>query len=98
MRPCGPLHVERTGAGPSVLLVHSSGLSGRQWKRLERDLVRRGAAAIVPDLSGHGRSPSWPEPEPFSFHVDVDAIAALIGDEREEVHVVGHSYGGFVAL
>lgn len=92
------LHVERRGAGPAVLLLHSSGISSRQWRRLERDVIALGATAILPDLTGHGRSPPWPEPEPFTFAVEVDRVASIIAAEAAPVHVVGHSYGGFVAI
>jgi pimeloyl-ACP methyl ester carboxylesterase len=53
------LHVDDLGVGDAVRLLHSSGLSGRQWRR------------IVPDLTGHGQSPPWPAPTPFSFRTDV---------------------------
>lgn len=92
------LHVERRGAGAPVLLLHSSGLSSRQWRRLERDVVARGSTAILADLTGHGQSPAWLEPERFSFEVDVDRVAEIVSSERERVHLVGHSYGGLVAL
>jgi pimeloyl-ACP methyl ester carboxylesterase len=82
------------GEGPPVLFLHSSGLAGRQWRRLA-DVVRgAGFRSIVPDLAGHGSSPSWPEPRPFSYRDDVLAIVSLL---REPVHLVGHSYGGLVA-
>ncbi|MFO0615593.1 MAG: alpha/beta fold hydrolase [Polyangiaceae bacterium] len=92
------LHVERKGSGRPAVLLHSSGLAGRQWRRLEREVVELGATAIIPDLTGQGRSPAWPEPEPFSFEVDVDRVASLVAAEPERVHLVGHSYGGLVAL
>jgi pimeloyl-ACP methyl ester carboxylesterase len=54
--------------------------------------------AILPDLSGHGRSPAWPEPTPFTYRVDVVAIAQLLESLPEPAHLVGHSYGGLIAL
>lgn len=91
------LYVEQSGSGGPVVLLHSSGLSGRQWRRLASKLVERGHRAVVPDFTGHGASPAWPEPEPFTFRRDVDQLVALLGQD-EPAHVVGHSYGGFVAL
>ncbi len=94
------LHVEESGSGDPVLLLHSSGMSGRQWKRLVPELVRKGLRAVVPDFTGHGASEPWPEPKPFSFRTDVLRIVALLRqlENGGPAHVVGHSYGGFVAL
>jgi len=91
------LRVESSGAGEPVLLLHSSGLSGRQWRRLTPELVRRGMRAVVPDLTGHGASDAWPEPISFSFRTDVDRVVAILQAD-DAAHVVGHSYGGLVAL
>jgi pimeloyl-ACP methyl ester carboxylesterase len=91
------LHVETAGAGEPVVLLHSSGFSGRQWKRLAGELVTRGYRAVVPDLTGHGQSEAWPEPRPFTFRVDVERVAAIVR-ETGGAHVVAHSYGGLVAL
>lgn len=91
------LHVEDTGAGAPVVLIHSSGLSGRQWRRLASELAATHLRAIVPDLTGHGRSPAWPEPTPFAFTTDVARVAALVRS-LAPVHLIGHSYGGLIAL
>jgi pimeloyl-ACP methyl ester carboxylesterase len=91
------LHVEVIGEGPPVLLVHSSGLSGRQWSRLAGRLSQQGFRVILPDLHGHGASPAWPAPTPLSYREDVVALASILRAEAP-VHVVGHSYGGLIAL
>jgi pimeloyl-ACP methyl ester carboxylesterase len=52
---------------------------------------------IAPDLTGHGRSAPWPEPEPFSFRRDVDAVVELVRSAAP-ADLIGHSYGGLVAL
>lgn len=93
-----PLHVDTTGSGEPAVLLHSSGLSGRQWRRLATAFVERGYRAVVPDLTGHGASKPWPEPRPFSFHDDVEKVRALLLAGGAPAHVVGHSYGAFVGL
>lgn len=92
------LRVEEWGSGSPVVLVHSAGLSGRQWRRLTTRAVACGFRVIVPDLTGHGASAEWPEPRPFSFRTDVDGLIALLEGLGSPAHVVGHSYGGFIAL
>lgn len=99
-RTIDPLRGEEWGQGCPVVFVHSSGLSGRQWRRLANAVVSHGFRAIVPDFTGHGASPEWREPESFSFRTDVERLIALLESmpNGAGAHVVGHSYGGFVAL
>jgi lipase len=53
-------------------------------------------AIVAPDLIGHGRS-SWAAP--WNIDANVGALAALLDAEAgDPVVVVGHSFGGAVAL
>jgi pimeloyl-ACP methyl ester carboxylesterase len=81
----------------TVLLLHSSGFSGRQWKRLAAEIDSRGDRALAPDLAGQGAAEPWPEPRQFSFQTDVARLRPLLRDD-EPAHVVGHSYGGLLAM
>ena len=65
------LYIEETGAGDSVVLLHSHGLSGGQWRKLTPDLVAHGFRGLAVDLTGQGRSEPWPEPTPFSVTIDI---------------------------
>lgn len=85
------------GEGAPVLAIHSSGLSVRQFKRLEAELAPT-HRVILPELFGYGRS-SRPDPsEPFHFVLDLLALERVVDAIGEPVHLVGHSYGGFLAL
>src|SRR3954470_3003033 len=85
------------GQGTPVVLLHSGGLSSPQWGRLS-DRLAAGHRVLMPDFIGYGRSGSWPREEEFHFLLDVLATEALLDSLAEPVHLVGHSYGGFVAL
>jgi len=91
------LSIEETGAGDSVVLLHSHGLSGRQWRKLTPALVAQGFRVLAVDLTGQGRSEPWPEPKPFSFTIDVDRVGEIVRTVQP-AHLVGHSYGAFVGL
>ena len=80
-----------------VLLLHSSGLSSRQWGRLIEILEPR-HRTFAPDLLGSGANPLWPDDQPFDLAMDVDAIERIVDDIGEPIHVVGHSYGGLLAV
>lgn len=84
------------GEGVPVVLLHSGGFSSRQWRRLIA-LLSDSLHVVAPDLLGYGASSPWPAGAPFHFRTDVDAIAALL-DELGPAHLVGHSYGGLLAL
>ncbi|HEV6966211.1 alpha/beta fold hydrolase [Roseateles sp.] len=80
-----------------VVCLHSSASSGRQWRRL----AATGAAWRwhTPDLYGHGQRPDWPELMPNRLEVEAQGVlAGLPLDAGLAFHLVGHSYGGAVAL
>ena len=96
------LFARKQGAGDTVVCLHSSTGSHAQWRDLAEALAAR-CEAITPDLHGHGRSPAWPADAANSLHVDAHAASALLPDADDGfaasgVHLVGHSYGGAVAL
>jgi len=84
-------------AAPAVCL-HSSAASGRQW----RSLAAEGGDAWqwhMPDLYGHGSRPDWPELMPAELGVEANGVlAGLPFGPEPGFHLVGHSYGGAVAL
>jgi pimeloyl-ACP methyl ester carboxylesterase len=79
-----------------VVLLHCSGSSGAQWRSLAAQLGARHRVA-APDLIGYGASAPWRGGE-FSLAQEAAAIRSLLGFLREPAHLVGHSYGGAVAL
>lgn len=97
-----PLFARNQGAGDPVVCLHSSTGSHAQWRTLADALAGR-CATIAPDLHGHGRGPAWPVHAPSTLHVDAHGAsgcwpAADDGSAPRGVHLVGHSYGGAVAL
>lgn len=91
------LHHESLGDGPVVVLLHSGGMSGRQWRRLASRLSSS-HRVVMPDLLGSGDNPLWPEEAPFEYPLDVAAVSELLDSVGAPAHLVGHSYGGLVAL
>ena len=79
-----------------ALLVHSGGLSSRQWRKLGERLAPD-YDVVAPDLIGYGTAGAYPVGEPFELAQDVARLGELIAS-GEPVHVVGHSYGGLLAL
>jgi len=88
---------QRLGAGEPLLLIHGLGGVGRYWEPLLEPLSET-YDVIVVDLPGFGQSPSLP-----GDVVGPDRLAGALGDLLDEldlpdVHVVGHSLGGYVGF
>ena len=84
------------GEGELVLLLHSGGMSSRQWRRLAERLGTS-HRVVSPDFLGSGDNPPWPPEQPFDFHADVSEIRTILDAYGPAAHLVGHSYGGLVA-
>jgi pimeloyl-ACP methyl ester carboxylesterase len=85
------------GSGEPVLLLHSSGSSSAQWRALAERLGER-YRVIAPDLYGYGGTAHWPGRSPFHLECEAEIVLALLELANEPAHLVGHSYGGAVAL
>ena len=91
-------HVQELGAGPPVVMIHGLLLgSMASWYFTAAPALARRHRVRLYDLRGHGRSsiPATGYQLP-SMAADLEALMSHLGMER--VHLVGHSFGGRVAL
>lgn len=92
MRPA--LHVESTGVGPPLVLLHGWAMHSGLWGPVPGHLATRFRVHAV-DLPGHGYS----EPvAPCTLDAVTAAVAAAVEAAGEPLTVVGWSLGGTVAL
>lgn len=90
---------------PTLLLLHSSGATHRQWRPLIAQLGQHWRI-LAPDLFGYREEPppaSTPAAAPVQdrsiVQDEMDLLSALLHQQTTgRVHVIGHSYGGAVAL
>lgn len=85
------------GVGPTVVLAHGSGASHREWAPVIAALHDR-YRVVTPDLLGYGRSEVSPVNARFHPWSDLGALIALALRADGPVQLVGHSYGGALAL
>jgi aminoacrylate hydrolase len=88
------LYYERTGSGPTVVLIPGLGGDGRFWAGVVARLADR-FDLIVVDHRGAGRSAR--PPGPYSIGgIARDVLAVLDAEDCAGAHLVGHSTGGAV--
>ena len=80
----------------TVVLLHSSAGSSRQWSALLERLGPRYDVRAV-DFYGHGDRPAWYGAQPLTLADDAALVEPILR-QAGPVHLVGHSYGGAVAL
>jgi pimeloyl-ACP methyl ester carboxylesterase len=82
---------------PPVLCLHCSGGSGRQWRPLIAPLAGQ-FAFRTPDLLGYASPGSWRAGATVSLDDEAERLSGLLLAADQPVHLLGHSYGGAVAL
>lgn len=96
-RPAVTLYYEEEGSGPPLLLLHGLGESTFTWHEIRPALAAR-HRVIALDLKGFGRSE---KPDDGAYTADDQAALVarfILARGLDELTVVGHSFGGTVAL
>ncbi|GAA4036400.1 alpha/beta fold hydrolase [Sphingomonas rosea] len=89
-------HVQVSGEGPPLLLLHGTGASSHSWRDVAPLLAQR-FQVIVPDLPGHGFTRGRPRLG-LTLAGMAEALAALLKAlNGERSRVVGHSAGAAIA-
>ena len=90
-------HYREAGAGKGVVCLHASASSSAQWRPLMDRLAGR-FHILAADLYGSGQSPAWSGERPLWLADEVALLAPVFAAAGPRFHLVGHSYGGAVAL
>ena len=91
------LFVEEQGQGKPIVLLHGLGASTYAWRKVA-PLLAEDHRVIAIDMKGFGRS-SKPLDERYAARDHARLIAGFMaGRGLEDVTLVGHSFGGTVAL
>ena len=83
-------------AKTTVVALHCSLGSGRQWTKLA-DELGRSHQLIAPDISGYG-SNTCALDLPLTLAEEVKCLSGHLNDVTGPIHLVGHSYGGAIAF
>ncbi|KRF20581.1 3-oxoadipate enol-lactonase [Nocardioides sp. Soil797] len=91
--------VLQEGEGTPVLLLHTAGQHGVQWRHVQSELASLGYRVVVPDLPGHGKSEpavGGPIRDLGDYAAWCEELIDTLGLERP--FVVGCSIGGRITL
>jgi pimeloyl-ACP methyl ester carboxylesterase len=91
------VHVDETGDGEPILYLHSGPGRGGDWRSVVECLGPT-RHHICPDLYDRGRSDRWPDEATYSLDRHVETASDVIDAHGGRAHVVGHSYGGAIAV
>lgn len=84
---------QRTGTGPPLVLVHGALGTSRRWPILPA--LEKAFAVYVIDRRGRGASGDAAN---YAIEREFEDVAAVVDAIGEEVHLLGHSFGGLCAL
>ena len=85
------------GAGPGVVCLHSNASSSGQWRGL-MELLAPKFHVLAADSYGAGKSPPWPAGRQVVLRDEVALLEPVFARAGDPFVLVGHSYGGAIAL
>ncbi len=93
----GSIDFEASGSGPTVVLVPGSCSTGAAWRPVIAAWEGR-FRCVTTSLLGYGGTAERRTDGDVGMAHETDAIDAVIRQAGGDVHLVGHSFGGLVAL
>jgi pimeloyl-ACP methyl ester carboxylesterase len=85
---------QRTGTGPPLILVHGTGGSATRWAPVIPALTEHFSVYAV-DRRGRGESG---DSDVYAIEREYEDIAAVIDAMGAPAYLLGHSFGGIIAL
>jgi len=95
--PRGPVDYEECGTGPTIVLVPGSCSTGAAWRPVIAAWDGR-FRTVTTSLPGYGGTAERRPPGDAAMAHVAKAVEAVVRRAGAPVHLVGHSFGGLVAL
>jgi pimeloyl-ACP methyl ester carboxylesterase len=93
----GAIEYDECGAGPTIVLVPGSCSTGAAWRPVIAAWQNR-FRCVTTSLPGYGRTAERRTAEDMSIARNAETVESVIRKAGGRVHLVGHSFGGLVAL
>jgi pimeloyl-ACP methyl ester carboxylesterase len=95
--PAGRIDYEETGEGPTIVFIPGSCSTGAVWRPVITALDGR-FRCVTTSLLGYGGTAERRTVHDPSVSHEAEIVEAVIRRAASKVHLVGHSFGGLVAL
>lgn len=92
----GRIEYDEYGAGPTIVFVPGSCSTGAAWRPVIASLKE--FRSVTTSLLGYGKTAERRTASDPSIAHEIDAVEAVVRQAGGHVHLVGHSFGGFVSL
>ena len=93
----GNIDYEESGTGPTMVLVPGSCSTGAAWRPVIAAWENR-FRCVTTSLPGYGGTAERRIPGDSSISLEAETLESVIRKAGGRVHLVGHSFGGLVAL
>jgi len=93
----GRIRVYFQGEGTPLVFLHSAACDNRQWRDMSLNWSDH-HQVVMPDLPGCGGSDGFEADQWSTLEGDANAVNAIAEHLQQPFHLIGHSYGGAVAL
>jgi pimeloyl-ACP methyl ester carboxylesterase len=93
----GHIDYEASGAGPTIVFVPGSCSTGAAWRPVMDALGGR-FRCVTTSLLGYGKTAERRTPRDPSIAHETDVVEAVVRRAGGRAHLVGHSFGGLIAL
>jgi pimeloyl-ACP methyl ester carboxylesterase len=95
--PRGRIDYDEYGSGPTLVLVPGSCSTGAAWRPVIAALNGR-FRCVTTSLLGYGETAERRTTQDTSIVHEAEILEAVVRQAGGPVHLVGHSFGGIVAL
>ena len=95
--PASDPFCREAGTGPAVVCLHANASSSSQWRSLI-DTLSPSHRLLAPDSHGAGKGPPWPTDRLLTLGDEVALMEPIFERAGTPFSLVGHSYGGAIAL
>ena len=90
-------YFREAGSGPAVVCIHAGFGTSGQWRPLMERLASQ-FRVIACDMSNSGKSGAIPQGIKYTLDEEVTFLGPIFRAGGDAFHLVGHSFGGAVAL